>query len=322
MDCGELADTGIGIAGWCLLAVVVLSLGVAVALVGRRHRATTSALVLALAIGGASVIGLTPVPAAQASQICPAPTTNPTNAPTPNPTPTSGTVVAIPIGLDDWAPASPCAAGAASCTFTVDVATLGDSTTSPGASIDYTTFAPTSAPPGYVLTFDPSTFVLTAVVTTATPPDAVPTYTVKDTAGAVSNPAEINLPVIPAAGGVVSAPNVAPRGDGTPVIWLTATCNGETPCTTTADFDDQVTTTNPDATIDWNSLDLDLTTPGIQQTVTPIPSYLIAFDPTTHTLTAFSDTCTVSNPVVRYTVADSFGTVSNPANIFPFTDCA
>jgi hypothetical protein len=230
-------------------------------------------------------------------------------------------VTAAPITVGLWVPSGPCDPGAASCTFTVDVRTLGDTTTTPGASVDYGTFAPGAAPAGYTFQYDAATSVFTVTTTVPVAPSPSPTYTVQDSSGATSNAAEIDLPVLPPAPFVVVAPSVGDADLGLPVVWQGAACVSGRGCNATADLTGKVTTTNPAATIDWATLDLDLSTPGVQTTVSPIPSLTVSFDPATHILSIHADVCTVSNPRVTYTVADTAGTVSNVASIWPIAAC-
>ncbi|WP_431278868.1 LPXTG cell wall anchor domain-containing protein [Leifsonia poae] len=323
MDCQELAATGSS--PWVALAIGVLLLGAGVAallLVRRRMRAGGSTLLIVLLLAG--VVGSAgSAPAANAAEPCPttSPSPAPTPTPTPTPTPSAGVVTANTVALAQWVPVGSCAAGAATCTFTVDVTTLGDTTTTPGAAIDYSTFTPSAAPSGYAFLYDAATNVLSVTVTATAAPPTLPTYTVTDSAGVVSNAATIELPVLTPAAFVVVAPSVGDPDLALPVSWQGAACDNINPCEATADLTAATTTSNPSATIDWTTLDLNLTTPGVQTVVSPIPGETVTFEPSTHVLIVQVDVCTVSNPIVQYTVADTAGTVSNVANIWPPAEC-
>ncbi|WP_282848350.1 hypothetical protein [Microbacterium oxydans] len=104
--------------------------------------------------------------------------------------------VTVPMWLGD------CAANAAECTFTVDMATLGDATTVPGGSIDWPQTVVADAPAGYSFDALQGT-ILTVHVSTHEPPTGNATYTITDTAGNTAS-ARIFLPTIPVAPPVVT----------------------------------------------------------------------------------------------------------------------
>ncbi|MFM7470386.1 MAG: Ig-like domain-containing protein, partial [Nodosilinea sp.] len=161
--------------------------------------------------------------------------------------------------------------------------------TDPDGTLDSTSLAVTAQPTSGTVALNPDGTVTYTPNTGFTGSDSF-TYTVKDNAGAISNPATVNITVNPVNPGnlpPVANPDTANTLEATPVII-------------------PLLTNDTDADGSLNPATLEITTQPANGTVTPNPDGTLTYTPNPNF---------VGPDTFSYTVRDNQGTLSNPATV-------